>query len=297
MPESCRFRATREYLCEPSRAEEIRDAFLSGAWKPRDAEAVLLSRLGASAEAPAPSRKPYAMVQGGLAVVPVVGVMGKGPSKLTETDTVETRRRVRAAAADADVRGIMLYVDSPGGEAAGTAELAADVAAAGKRKPVHAYIEDLGASAAYWVASQADRVAQNGTALVGSIGTIAGLVDDSEQAKMEGLKIHFVTAAPKKTVGAWGQPVTEEDLAYVRGLLAPIDAAFHAAVRTGRGMTEKQLERVIDGSVHRGQAAVDLRLTDGIETWDEAMQALERAASGRAARHNARAWLAAQDGS
>ncbi len=70
--------------------------------------------------------------RGGIALIGIHGRMMKHASSLNDgTSTVLVRRQIRAAAADADVRAILLHIDSPGGTAAGTADLAADIAAAG----------------------------------------------------------------------------------------------------------------------------------------------------------------------
>lgn len=71
---------------------------------------------------------------------------------------------------------------------AGTKELADDVAAVDAVKPVHAYLEDAGASAAYWIASQARTVTANAMAMVGSLGTFTVLYDLSKSAEMDGVQ-------------------------------------------------------------------------------------------------------------
>src|SRR5262245_35645929 len=75
-----------------------------------------------------------------IAVIHLVGVLGKGRSFFADTSTIDVRREVRDAAADDSVQSILLHVDSPGGIVNGTAELAADVKAASQVKPVYAYI-------------------------------------------------------------------------------------------------------------------------------------------------------------
>jgi ClpP class serine protease len=134
------------------------------------------------AEPPEPPRKPYRMTEAGTAVLGLTGPMTKAPQSWgSGTSTVSLRRRLRQAASDPDVKSIALVVDSPGGQVSGTFDLAKDIAAARDRKRVVAYIEDLGASAAYAVASQADAVYANENALVGSIGTYSGPLPDGKR--------------------------------------------------------------------------------------------------------------------
>lgn len=101
-----------------------------------------------------------------------------------------------AALNEAAVSAILLNVDSPGGEVNGIAELAAMIRAAEAQKPVVAYISDLGASAAYWLASAAQEVVVASTALVGSIGVIATMPDPRRRGDGE---IQFVSSqSPRK---------------------------------------------------------------------------------------------------
>jgi ClpP class serine protease len=89
----------------------------------------------------------------------------------------------------------------------------ADVREANKKKPVTAYIEDLGASAAYWVASQAGKIYSNEPGFVGSIGTYLVVEDWSGAA--EGAwasKVHVVKAGEFKGAGYPGTPVTDAQL-------------------------------------------------------------------------------------
>jgi ClpP class serine protease len=115
----------------------------------------------------------------GIAGIAMAGQITKGDSSYGGCSSVRVRKAVRKAVNDDQVTAILLHIDSPGGTVAGTGDLADDVAAADKRKPVYCYVEDLGASAAYWVGSQARRVYANPTAMIGSIGTVAVVEDSS----------------------------------------------------------------------------------------------------------------------
>ena len=107
---------------------------------------------------PDPSRgyQDYSIVRDNVALIELNGPLMKYSSSLSGgTSTVAVRRQIRNAVEDEQVASILMVVDSPGGTVAGTFDLVDEVAKAAKRKPLWAYIEDLGASAAYAVASQA----------------------------------------------------------------------------------------------------------------------------------------------
>jgi ClpP class serine protease len=170
-------------------------------------------------------------------VIEARGLLMKQQSWMGGTATLQLRRDIRAAAADPNVSAILLAIDSPGGTAAGTADLAADVRAAARQKPVWAQIEDLGASAAYWLASQADQVFANTARrpMVGSIGTYQTVYDLSAAAEQEGVKVFHFATGPLKGAGMPGTPVTEEQQADFQGRVDAVQDSFDAAVRAAAG--------------------------------------------------------------
>lgn len=211
-----------------------------------------------------------------IAVIKATGVLMKQvPSATDGSSTIQLRREIRQAAADPNVTGILLAIDSPGGTAAGTEDLANDIRAARKQKPVYAQIEDLGASAAYWIASQAEKVfANNRTALVGSIGTIITLYDLSAAAEKEGVKALVFATGSLKGAGTPGTPVTEEQQAYFQGIVEQTQLSFDQAVRLSRKLTEKQLADVRTGGVFTADEALERKLIDGIQSMEKTLEAL-----------------------
>lgn len=222
--------------------------------------------------------RPYDVVDG-IAIVPVQGPLSKhGSMKFGEGSTVQMRQMIRQASRDDAVEKLMLHVYSPGGHVDGTHELAADVARASLTKPVYAHIEDLGASAAYWVASQAQRITANPTAEVGSIGTVAVLEDTSKRMDRLGIEVHVLSTGPYKGAGVDGAPLSAEALAYFRGRVESLNSHFLAAVARGRGMTPAQVDAVSDGRVHIAQMAQSYGLIDAVQSFDEALDEARRGA-------------------
>lgn len=235
----------------------------------------------ASPEAAAARQQPVTSpmsVVDSVAVVEMRGRMQKHESSLGQAaSTVAVRRAIRAAANNPDIGAIMLVIDSPGGTVAGTQDLAADIAAANSIKPVTAYIEDIGASAAYWAASQASRVYAGPTAAVGSIGTYGVVYDTSAMATMEGVKVHVVRAGAMKGAGTPGTEVTPEQLADFQREVDALNEFFVAGVSAGRKMDLDSVRKLATGQVWIGQQAVDTGLIDGVKSFDAAL--LETAAT------------------
>lgn len=214
----------------------------------------------------------------GVAVIELSGMLMKQESSLTaSTSTVEARRRIRAAVRSKEVAAIVLLIDSPGGTASGTSDLAAEVRRAAGEKRVVAYIEDLCASAAYWVASQADEIVANQPdALAGSLGTYLVVTDSSEEAVQKGRKVHVIATGPFKGAGVPGAVVTEEYLAVLREEVFAINDAFKEGVRAGRNLQRNHVDEIFTGRVWSAQEAVKLGLVDRIESFDSLVARLAR---------------------
>lgn len=215
-----------------------------------------------------------------VAIVSIVGTMMKQASSFSDgASTVLARRQVRNAANDPKIDAIVLFIDSPGGTVAGTQDLANDVNAAKKRKPVYTYFEDLGASAAYWVGAQGDKVyAANQTTLVGSIGAFFGIYDLSKWAEANGIKPILFTTGKYKTIMP-GQEVNQEQIDYLQSRVEQMQSQFNEAVATARKFTAAELKQVNEGKVYLAEEAVKLKLVDGIKTLDEVVAEAEAARS------------------
>lgn len=210
-----------------------------------------------------------------IALIELHGTLQKHVSSFSGgTSTVVARRQLRAAMRDDEVAGILLHIDSPGGAVAGTDDLAADVAAAAKRKPVYGYIEDMGASAAYWPGAQCTKLFAGASALVGSIGVFTVVYDLSKAAEDQGVKVHVVRFGAFKGMGVPGTEITEEQRAEIQRTVDAFGEDFVTAVAQGRGLTKTQARQLADGRVHKGTAALELKLIDGVQTIDETIAAL-----------------------
>lgn len=201
-----------------------------------------------------------------IAMVKLAGLLMKGQSSMGGTSTVQARREIRSAANDPEVGGILIVGDSPGGTVAGTADLAADIKLASRQKPVWGHIEDLGASAFYWAVSQTQRITVNApTALVGSIGTVQVVYDQSAAAEREGIRPIVISTGPLKGLGAPGAKVTDEQIAHLQGIVNAVQESFDAAVQKGRGLSSKELAAVRHGGVMTANAALGAKLVDGVQ--------------------------------
>jgi signal peptide peptidase SppA len=234
----------------------------------------MLSHVKASAGGDDYIGRSYA-VQNGVAVIEMAGTLMKARSSVeASSSTVELRHQVRKAASDPSVDAIVLRIDSPGGTVHGTGDLAAEVAAAARQKEVIAYVEDLGASAAYWIASQATKIYTNPTGMVGSIGTFTVLTDSSEYAEKQGVRVEVIRAGAHKGMGTPGTKITDEQKAEVQGNIDALNEHFLQGVSQGRGLTMARVRELNDGKVYVGADAQRAGLVDGIQSFEETLSQL-----------------------
>lgn len=220
---------------------------------------------------------------GDTAIVRIAGPMMKQESSLGgNTSTVRVRRALRSIARTDAIKSVLLVIDSPGGTYAGTSDLAKDIASLAKRKPVIAYVEDIAASAAYWVASQASRIIASETSEIGSIGTYAVVEDTSTAKTLAGVRVHVLSTGPYKGAGADGAPVTTEHLAEWQRVIEQLNEYFLAAVAKGRSLSLSEVRALADGRVHVAREAKALGLIDEVGTYDAALSAARREHSSRA---------------
>lgn len=206
-------------------------------------------------------------VRDGVAVIPVTGPIFHYADFFTEVSgatSIETLARdFTTALRDPAVHSILLEIDSPGGEAGGVSEFANMVYTARGQKPMVAYVSDVGASAAYWIASAADEIVIDDTAVVGSIGAVAVVPDPS---KSTGRTIQIVSSqSPKKRA----DPTTEGGRSQIQAMIDALADVFVAAVARNRGVTEEAvLADYGQGGVFVGQAAVAAGLVDRLGSFE-----------------------------
>ena len=179
--------------------------------------------------------------QGGLLVVPLRGMIVQradsfaAMSGATSTDEL---MRVLAQARDASaVQTVVLDVDSPGGATFGVMEAAAAIRELRAEKRVVAQVNSFAASAAYWLASQANEVVVTPSGAAGSIGVFAIHRDVSQQLEREGVKVTLIRDPKFKAELQPFRPLTIEAREHVERQVRAMREAFERDVARGRGVS------------------------------------------------------------
>lgn len=226
-----------------------------------------------------------ARVRNGVAIVDVIGPTFKranlftAMSGATSYDTIRTD--LQAALDDPKVKSIMLNIDSPGGEASGTSELAQAIFDARGKKPIVAYVGGTGASAAYWTASAADRIVVDATAILGSIGVQMAF---REAAPKAGEKAYRFVSSQSPLKNA--DPGTDEGAKAVQGTIDAMAQVFVNTVARNRGVaTETVLKDFGKGGILVGQDAVSAGMADSVGSFESVLAELSagRKAKGKGA--------------
>jgi protease IV len=200
---------------------------------------------------------------GRVAIIPLVGVMTRS-GDMCSWGTEDVASWLLEAYSDDSVIGVILEVNSGGGAVDGT-ELLAEVVRQ-RSKPVVAYVTGMAASAAYWVASQADEIIMESASAseVGSIGVLAMHVDASAAYEKEGYKVTIIRADGSEAKALFNsiEPLSEELIATVKAEMKPIRNEFIRQVKAGRPAIAD--DSIFSGGMYAGKDAVKNGMADRV---------------------------------
>lgn len=218
-------------------------------------------------------------VLNGVAVLPITGTLVhklgsvRPYSGMTGYDGI--RQAWLTAQDDPDVKAIAEVYDSGGGEVAGCADLFETKMAMRGNKPCWAILSESAYSAAYWLASTADKVIVPRTGGTGSIGIICMHVDMSEALTKAGLKVTFITSkgADRKTDGHAEIPLSEDALIAFQKEIDAMGSIFADNVARARGLTPETVTGFAAGTF-MGADGVTAGLADAVMAPEQAFAAL-----------------------
>jgi signal peptide peptidase SppA len=211
-----------------------------------------------------------------IAIVSVIGTLVSRSSYLDAASGLQSYGDISDAVAgamdDPTVRGIILDVDSPGGEVGGLFDLVEQLrtARSARLKPLWAVANESALSAAYAIASAADRLYVTRTGEVGSIGVVAVHIDESGADEKAGLAWTFVFAGECKIDGNAHEPLSDRARATIQADVDRLYGELCALVAGNRGLSTAAV-RATDAAIYRGEPAVRAGLVDRVGTLDLAI--------------------------
>ncbi|MEW6692034.1 S49 family peptidase [Thermithiobacillus tepidarius DSM 3134] len=208
----------------------------------------------------------------GIAVIPIHGTLVRRTLGLEAASGLlsygEIGARLDAVLADPAVSGILLDVDSPGGEAGGVFELAERIRAADAVKPVWAIAADSAFSAAYAIACAASHLAVTRTGGVGSVGVIAMHVDQSVRDAQQGYRYTAITAGRHKNDFSPHEPLDREALVRLQAEVDRLYGLFVGHVAAMRGL-DPDAVRATEAGLFFGEQAIGSGLADAVASRDQ----------------------------
>jgi protease IV len=221
---------------------------------------------------------PSISVSGDVAKISIIGAITADSSpNFFGTDTTASSKRIvgqiEQAKNDRKVKAVIFEINSPGGSGVASDEIAAAIRSLDK--PTVAYIREVGASGAYWVASSTDHIFANKFSTVGSIGVIASYLDFSEFIDKYNVTYQRFVAGDNKDFGSPFREPTARERQRFQSQLDELHTLFIQEVAIGRNLDESYVRSLADGFFFTGASAVDAKLVDALGGYDESVRYIE----------------------
>jgi ClpP class serine protease len=206
------------------------------------------------------------ITDGAVALLPVSGVLGKhlpwyASYDGESFDLATLEGWVLGLMARADISTVVVLANSPGGSASAGYEASLLVRELAAVKRTVTFVDNVCASAMYWIACATDEIFATPGATLGSIGTIRSLIDQAAAWEEMGLKREIFASGEMKWLGLSGTSLTDGQRAFLESDLAEWNARFTGFVRERRAGIPAD---VFDGRWLSADAALSAGLIDGM---------------------------------
>ena len=178
---------------------------------------------------------------------------------------------------DDENRGILLYINSPGGEMYAGDDVYHALMEYKEEtgRPIYAYFAETAASGGYYIAMAADEIFAHRMTLTGSIGVTYGThIDLSGLCEKLGITTEELASGDNKAMGSYFSPLTDEQREIYHSLLAEYKGFFIDVIEKGRGLSKEEILPLADGRVFSAKQALENGLIDGISSFKEYKETL-----------------------
>ncbi|WP_341812883.1 S49 family peptidase [Wolbachia endosymbiont (group A) of Cephus spinipes] len=208
----------------------------------------------------------------GIAIIRIYGVLTKKTEAfdhiLDMTSYENIHEEIESALEDKSIETILLDIDSPGGEVNGVFDLADFIYESRAKKRIIAIANDDAYSAAYAIASSAEKIFLTRTSGIGSIGVIASHIDQSGFDEKQGIKYTTIFAGSRKNDLNPHEPMTSESLESLQKEVGRLYEMFLQLIARNRGLSIEKI-RSTEAGLYFGENAVEIGLADGVTTFFE----------------------------
>ncbi len=203
-----------------------------------------------------------------IAIVPIFGVI----DDQTALNTVTTLEKL---VKNNSVGGVLLWIESPGGDVGPVREIYHEVMLLKAKKPVVAYTGGIAASGGYYIAVGADKIIADPLAEVGSIGVIYVHFNLEKNYASNGIEVTVFKTGPHKDMGAEWRGLTDYEREKIWNMVNTDFQSFLDAVSIGRNMTINETKKYATGETWLA-VEVNGTLIDETGNLQTAIQELEK---------------------
>jgi len=217
------------------------------------------------------------IISGNVALIPIKGTIStEGTRDFFSPDVASSStiiEFIERAEKNPNIEAIIFEINSPGGSAVASDEIASAVKKVSK--PTVALIREVGASGAYWVASATDHIIANRMSVTGSIGVIASYLEFSRLLENYNVTYQRLVSGEYKDLGSPFKELTDEERNLFQEQLDLIHDFFIQEVAQNRNLSYGEIENIATGMFYLGVKAKDLDLVDELGGKDEAIAFIE----------------------
>ncbi|MBC1725748.1 signal peptide peptidase SppA [Listeria seeligeri] len=179
---------------------------------------------------------------------------------------------------DESIKGVLLYVNSPGGGVMESAQIRDKILQIQKERSIPFYVSmgSMAASGGYYISAPADKIFASKETLTGSLGVIMQGYDYSELMKKLGITDNTIKSGAHKDIMSATRPMTEDEKKIMQSMIDDSYNEFVQVVASGRGMSEEQVRKIADGRIYDGRQAKENGLIDEFGYQEDALAALKK---------------------
>ena len=210
-----------------------------------------------------------------IAIIHVEGAIVTGNIGFNTAGSGGIVKKINKARDDENVKGIVLRVNSPGGDVyASTMITNALEEFQSTGRPVITSMGDIAASGGVWVTTTSEEIWAENTTLTGSIGVYGVYPDLSPLAKWAGINYDGISMTKAGEIYDVRRGMNEEINKQFREGIENFYKDFVTKVANNREMDFSEVLKVAGGRIWRGDKALELGLVDKLGSLDDAINSM-----------------------
>ncbi len=202
--------------------------------------------------------------------------------KKEESPVSRISYRLEKASKDPRVKGIILCLDTPGGEVTASDIIYTEILDFKKKTnlPVVALMMGVAASGGYYVASACDFIIAHPSSITGSIGVVSIFPDVHELVDQLGIQVNIIKSGEMKDAGSFLKELSPKEKDIFQEIVNEYYQTFLDAVYQNRKevLSKEELAYLADGRVYTGSQALQLKLIDEVGYFNAAQDKINQLA-------------------